>query len=192
MPPVIAALAEHINDIQHEKERLPMISRHLKRFAASGRVGALVLAGTLFLGSGLTARAQAGAAGSHNGLEGTWRLQLTVRDCPTGAALRTFPALATFAKGGTLTLTTAGQLPSLSTPPLGVWRHTGDHTYSAASEAFIFSPAGAWIQTHRLTRAIQIGDDGDSFTDTVALEILDTGGNLLATGCATTAATRFK
>jgi len=106
--------------------------------------------------------------------------------------LRTFPALATFAKGGTLTLTTAGQFPSLSTPPLGVWRHTGDHTYSAVSEAFVFSPAGDWIQTHRLTRAIQIGDDTDDFTDTVALQIFDTNGNLIVTGCGTTVATRFK
>ena len=184
-------MAEHSSEIQHKKERLRMIPRYCRRFAASGRTAALVLAGMLFLGSGLTAKAQSVDAGS-NGLQGVWRLQLTVRVCQTGAALRTFPALATFAKGGTLTVTTAGQLPSLSTPPLGVWRHVDGHMYSAVTEAYIFSPAGAWIQTHRLTRAIQIGDDGNSFTDTVALEILDTGGNLLATGCATTAATRFK
>src|SRR6266699_923419 len=120
------------------------------------------------LASGAPARAQSEDGGSHNGLQGTWRLQLTVRDCQTG------------------------QLPSLSTPPLGVWRHTGDHTYSAVSEAFVFSPAGDWIQTHRLTRAIQIGDDTDDFTDTVALQIFDTNGNLIVTGCGTTVATRFK
>jgi hypothetical protein len=137
-------------------------------------------------------RAAAQDDGSHNGLEGTWRLQLTVRDCQTGAVQRTFPALAAFSKGGTLTLTTAGQLPSLSTAGLGVWRHTEGHSYSAVSEAFVFSPAGAWIQTHRLTRAIDIGDDGDEFTDTVALEILDTNGNLIVRGCATSVANRFK
>src|SRR5712692_9143739 len=71
------------------------------------------------LASGAPARAQSEDGGSHNGLQGAWRLQLTVRDCQTGAVLRTFPALATFAKGGTLTLTTAGQSPSLSTPPWG-------------------------------------------------------------------------
>src|SRR5437016_12113248 len=144
------------------------------------------------LASGARARAQAEDGGSHNGLQGTWRLQLTVRDCQTGAVLRTFPALATFAKGGTLTLTTAGQSPSLSTPSLGIWQHTGHHTYSAVSEAFVFSPAEDWIQTHRLTRAIQIGDDTDDFTDAVALQIFDTNGNLIVTGCGTTVATRFK
>jgi len=160
-----------------------LTSRNLKRFAA----------GILVLGSGLLiARAQSEDAGPHTGLEGTWRLQVTVRDCHTGAAQRTFPALFTFAKGGTLTVTTAGQLPSLSTPGLGVWRHTDGHTYSAVSEAFVFSPAGAWTQTHRLTRVIEIGNDANEFTDTVALQIFDTNGNLIVTGCATSVATRFE
>jgi hypothetical protein len=166
-----------------------MTSRDLKRFAASRGTAALVLAGMLVLGSGLTARAQEEDAGS---LEGTWRLQITVRDCQTGQALRTFPALFAFAKGGTLTATTAGQLPSLSTPNLGVWRHTDGHTYSAVSETFIFSPAGAWTQTHRLTRVIEIGNDANEFTDTVALQIFDTNGNLIVTGCATSVASRFE
>jgi hypothetical protein len=167
-----------------------MTTRNLKRFAASGGT-VLVLAGMLSL-SGLTLRAQSEDSDSHNRLEGAWRLQVTVRDCQTGVALRTFPALFTFAKGGTLAVTTAGQLPSLSTTGLGVWRHTEGHTYRAVSEAFVFSPAGAWIQTHRLTRNIEIGNDGDEFTDTVKLEIFGTTGNLIATGCATSVASRFE
>ena len=169
-----------------------MTSRNLKCFAVSCGTAALVLAGMLVLGSGLTARAQSQDAGSHNGLEGAWRLQVTVRDCQSGQALRTFPAMFTFAKGGTLSVTTAGQLPSLSTPGLGVWRHTDGHTYSAVSEAFVFSPAGAWTQTHRLTRVIEISNDANEFTDTVALQIFDTNGNLIVTGCATSVASRFE
>jgi len=71
---------------------------------------------------------------------------------------------------GTLSVTTAGQLPALSTTGLGVWRHTDGHAYSAVSEAFVFSTAGVWTQTHRLTRAIEIGNNEDEFTDTVALQ----------------------
>jgi hypothetical protein len=67
-----------------------------------------------------------------------------------------------------------------------------EHSYSAVSEAFIFSPAGAWIQTHRLTRAIELDGDGDEFTDTVALQIFDTNGNQIATGCATSVGHRFE
>ena len=169
-----------------------MTSRNLKRFAAFGGTAALVLASMLVLGSGLTARARAQDADSQNGLEGTWRVQVTVRDCQTGVALRTFPALFTFAKGGTLSVTTAGQLPALSTTGFGVWRHTDGHAYSAVSEAFVFSTAGVWTQTHRLTRAIEIGNNEDEFTDTVALQIFDTNGNVIVTGCATSIGSRFE
>ena len=168
-----------------------MTSSNMKRFAASRR-SALVLAGLLILVSGLTATAQSENAESPNGLEGTWRVQLTILDCTTGQVLRTFPALFAFAKGGTLTATTAGQLPSLSTTILGIWQHTNGHSYSAVSETFIFSPAGAWIQTHRLTRAIDVSNDGDEFTDTVALQIFDTSGKQIVTGCGTSVGSRMK
>src|SRR5882672_9460983 len=99
--------------------RTPLTSRNMKRFAAS-RGAALVLAGLLVLGSGLTAAAQS-KDWSPKGLEGTWRVQLTVMDCQTGQVLRTFPTLFAFAKGGTLTVTTAGQFPALNTTGLGIW-----------------------------------------------------------------------
>ena len=161
-----------------------MTSKKFNRFAGSGRAAVWVLAGMLFLGSGLTARAQSEGDNSQRGLEGAWRLQLTVRDCNTGQALRTFPAVFTFAKGGAATVITAGQLPSLATTGLGAWRHAQDHNYSAVTDAFVFSPAGVWIQTHRLTRAIELSIDGDAFTDIVALEIFDTNGNVIVTGVA--------
>src|ERR1700746_2413019 len=135
------------------RRRNRLTSRNLNRFAPSGRAAVLVLSGMLFLGSGLTARAQ---SEGDKGLEGAWRLQLTVRDCNTGQALRTFPAVFTFAEGGTATLITAGQLRSLATTGLGAWQHAGDHNYSVVTDAFVFSPVGVWIQTHRLTRAIEV------------------------------------
>ena len=74
-----------------------MTSRNLKRLAAFGGTAALFLVGMLVLGSGLKARAQSESqAGS---LQGTWRVQLTVRDCQTGTELRTFPVLFTLPKG---------------------------------------------------------------------------------------------
>ena len=169
-----------------------MISRNLKRFAASN--GALVVTGIVVLVSGLTANAQSEGVASQRGLQGTWRVQVTIRDCHTGAVQRKpFPALFAFAKGGTVTNTTAGQPPALFTPGFGVWRRTDDHNYSAVSESFVFSPAGVWIQTHRLTRTIELDRDADEFTDTINLEIFDaTSGNLIATGCGTSSARRFE
>ena len=178
-----------------------MSSMKSKRFAASRWTAALVLAGMLVLGFGLAAMAQSVGAESHNGLEGTWRdglegtwnAQLTVTDCNNpNTVLRTFPAKFSYAKGGTLTVTTAGQLPSLNTPGLGVWNHMYGSTYSAVSEAFIFSPAGAWTSTQRLSRLIVVSRDAKAYTDAVALEILDTSGHVIVTGCATSVASRME
>jgi hypothetical protein len=153
-------------------------------------VPVFALAVMLLLTSGLGA--QEGNSASQAGrLEGMWRVQVTVRDCQTGAVQRTFPGLFAFAKGGILTYTTAGQPPAVATPGYGIWGHTGGHSYSAVTEAFIFNPAGSWIQTHRLTRVIELDKDADEFTDTVKLEIFDTSGNLIVTGCATSVARRF-
>jgi hypothetical protein len=176
-----------------EMIRKAIKSRILKSFGAVGLAAVLALTAMLSSQLGLSARAaQSEESESHaKGLQGTWRVQLTVRDCQTNAALRTFPAVFTFAKGGTLTATTAGQSPALFTPNLGVWEHTRGNTYSAVSEAFVFSPVGVWIQTHRLTRAIELDRDADEFTDTVTLEIFDTNHNLIVTGCGTSAGRRF-
>jgi hypothetical protein len=158
-----------------------MSSKMSKRFAVSRGAAALVLAGLLILVSGMTAKAQSGGAESYNGLEGTWRAQL-----------RTVPAKFSYAKGGTLTVTTAGQLPSLSTAGQGIWNHEYGRTYSAVSEAFIFSSAGAWTSTQRLMRVIVVSKDAKRYTDTVALEILDTSGNVIVTGCGTSVASRLE
>jgi hypothetical protein len=154
-------------------------------------VSALALAVVLLAASGLGA--QEGNSESQGGrLEGTWRVQVSVQDCQTGAVLRSFPALFAFAKGGTLTEATAGQPPSLFTPGFGVWRHTGGQTYSAVFEAFAFNPAGVWIATHRFTRVITLDKDADEFTDSIKLEILDTSGNSIASGCGSSTARRFE
>ena len=178
-----------------------MSSGNSKRYAASRWTAALVVAGVLVLGFGLTAMARAQGSGSDKGLEGGWRVQVKVLDCGTGLPLRkAFPAVFTFAKGGTATGITGGQPPSLFTPQSGVWRHTQGHHYTAVTDAFVFSPAGALIQIHRFMRAIQLSDDGDSFTDQIALQILDRDGNPLLDpagnpvppGCGETSAQRME
>ncbi|HYU99448.1 MAG TPA: hypothetical protein VE977_11505 [Pyrinomonadaceae bacterium] len=130
---------------------------------------------------------------SHGGkLEGTWRMQVTIRDCASGAALRTFPAFPTFAQGGTLTETTTGFPPVLRTPGHGVWEHLGGQTYRAVSEAFLFNPAGAWTGRQRLTQIIEVSNDGEEMNSNATNEIFDTNGNLIVNGCATAVGTYFE
>lgn len=125
----------------------------------------------------LYAAGQGENKGGAKGLEGTWRVQITIRNCQTGDAVRTFPALSTFAKGGTLNTVTAGSGPARVSADYGVWRHTGGHTYSAVSDALVFGPAGEWVGTQKVQRAIEIGEDPDELTATVSAQFIGPDGN---------------
>jgi hypothetical protein len=160
-----------------------------------GRPG-LVAAAAVALMSG-TALVEAGqrdpAQSQARQLQGTWRVQITLRNCQTGDALRPpFPAMATFAAGGTVTTSDGGLSPLVRGAGHGVWRHMGGHTFEALTEAFLFTPAGALNGTQRLRQSLEIGWDPDEFNATVSAEILDVQGTLLATGCATSVGRRME
>jgi hypothetical protein len=165
-------------------------------------LSALALVGVILLPPAMVAQAQAQAQAqfesqgkSESGarkLQGTWRVQVTLRNCQSGQVLRTFPAMLTFAQGGTLTGTTTAFSPAVRSPDHGVWRHTGWHTYSASSEAFLFSPAGVWTSTQRITQAIEIAGGADEFTSNATVEFLDTNGTVTSTGCATAVGHRYE
>jgi hypothetical protein len=174
-----------------------MKSRILKLVAGLALLFAVAVSGAIFLTAGSVANAhnaerQDRSESGEKKLDGTWRAQVTLRDCQTGSAIRTFPALLTFAEGGTLTETTTAFPPAARTPGHGFWRRTGKRTYKAVTEAFLFNPAGAWTGTQRLTQAIEIGNDPDELTSNANVEIFDVSGNLLVSGCATAIAHRFE
>ena len=122
-------------------------------------------------------------------IAGTWRVQVTLRNCQTGAEIRSFPALLTFAVGGTLTGTSTVLPPSARSGDFGVWEHNGHNSYSAVSEAFLFNGA-AFTQRQRITQSITLNSD-DNFDSNAQTEFFDTAGNLLTTGCATAVASRM-
>ena len=125
-------------------------------------------------------------------IEGTWRVHVAIRNCQSLAVLRTFPAMLTFAQGGTLTETTTGFSPAQRTPGHGVWRRTGDHSFSTISEAFLFDPSGSWIGTQRLTQTLEIGENPSQLTSRATNQIFDANGSVTLTGCATAVATRIE
>lgn len=145
----------------------------------------------LALSSSNSSAAAQEAGGSHGGkIEGTWRVQVTLRICQTGAEIRTFPALLTFAQGGTLTGTSTVVPPALRGGDFGIWQFNGNGSYSAVSEAFLFN-GGGWSQTQRITQAITLSQDAQTFSSSAHTEFFDTAGNLLSGGCATAVATRM-
>jgi hypothetical protein len=135
------------------------------------------------------AQAQSGEADQ---LAGTWQVEFTVRNCQTGAALRTFPALSTFLPGGSLLDTSAGTSPALRSPGHGTWKHTGGRNFTATLIFFRFNPDGTYAGPQILTLNIEVGEGGNDFTATLSAEIRDVSGNVISTGCATQTARRLE
>lgn len=116
-------------------------------------------------------------------IEGAWFVHVTIRNCVSGTALRTFPAINTFSPGHIAGGSTTASSPSQLTQGLGSWERTGEHTYRAITLGFLFDATGAWTGTQRLMHLMEVKGDEISFTSTV--QFFDTQNVLLSAGCAT-------
>lgn len=162
-------------------------------FASSAGLVALALTIVLVVAPRTIANAQSQQAASGDGLVGTWRVEVTLRDCNTGAALGSpFRSLLSFARGGTMTETTARFTPALRGPGHGIWQQVQGSTFSSTLDAFLYNPTGVWTGTQRLTQTIEIGDDPDAWMATAHNEIFDTTDNLLVSGCSTAVGRRME
>jgi hypothetical protein len=144
----------------------------------------LVVAGTMALATS-EAHAQEGSDSQANRIKGAWVLEVTVVDCasrvPTG---HVFWSLVTFAQGGTLTNVTTGSNPVLRTTGLGTWEKRGDHTFTAMTLAFLFTPAGVWSGSQKIANELEIGSDPDKLTGTTEVDFFNTSETLTMTACA--------
>ncbi len=154
-----------------------------------------VLAAVQISGSGQDARSlnseqwQHGKAGR---IEGTWRVESTLRDCQTGAALATAPILNTFLAGGSM-LSQASTSPALLSPGHGVWNHVGGRRFTNTVVLFQFNPAnGMYAGTVTVKRNIDLDWNSDEFTSTDVGEAADPNGNVIGKRCATSAGRRLE
>jgi hypothetical protein len=188
------------------------MNRSMLNVVGAGRVVAVMgLAATLLITSGSIGRAQSNQSASKNGLEGTWLVQVTLRNCATNASLGSFNSLVTFHRGGTLSETTSS--PSFAigqrSPGHGNWESEGDHTYSQRMVNLLnfdtaanlpgtpgFNPslpvtpgffAGWSIVTHTL-ELIDANHGSSSGTN----EFYKADGTLYRTGCSTAVSERFQ
>lgn len=125
-------------------------------------------------------------------IEGTWQLQVTPRNCLTGDPIATFPSLVTYAGGGTSISTTSSLSPALNYPGQGVWQYVGNQRYTGGFMFFRFNSSGTFIGTQKITQEIEYDGALDQLNITATFEVLDSGGNVVGTGCATAVGTRFE
>jgi hypothetical protein len=160
----------------------------------------LGLAGAFLMTSGSAGIAQSNNSASRNGLEGTWFVQVTIRNCATNGPLGSFNSLVTFHSGGTISEATSS--PSFAvgqrSPGHGNWDAEGHHTYSQRMVALInfdtppnlpASPgfSAGWAT---VTHTVEL-DDRDHYTSTGTNAFYKSDGALYRTGCSTAVAERF-
>jgi hypothetical protein len=177
-----------------------------------GRLAPLGLAGALLLTSVVPAIAQSAESGSPSGLAGTWKVQVTVRDCASNVPLGApFNSLVTFHRGGTVS-ESAGSLtfaPGQRTAGHGTWTHLGGQTYRQRMVSLIlfdtapnlpgtpsFNPAlpvspGFFAGWQTVTHTLELTDP-DHATSAGTNEFFRLDGQSYRSGCSTAIAQWFE
>jgi hypothetical protein len=137
-------------------------------------------------------------------LLGTWRVQVTLVDCQTGASLSpsAFPSLLTFALGGTMAEDTSNPGFGLGqrSAGQGEWHYKGGGAYEARSVAFITYTTPANPVTHNpgfeageqiIQQTIRFQNDRNAWSSTAEIVFTDATGTVYRSGCAVATAQRF-
>ena len=170
------------------------------------------LIAALLAAATVQAAAETDTSSERGSLVGTWTVQVTLRDCTTGAALGpAFDSLVTFHDGGTVSESAASLAfaPGQRSPGHGYWTRKRGHTYRQEMIALLlfdtapnlpgtptFDPTrpvspgffAGWVtvsHTVRVTAADQIASAGTN-------AFFKKSGELYRSGCSTATGQRFQ
>ena len=150
-------------------------------------------------GSGLAQSSYSDSSGLR--IEGTWLVQVTLRNCATGAALGSVNSIVTFAPGGALIETPGGVsfAPGQRSDGQGFWQHAAGHTYTQRFVALIrfdtppnppTSP-GFLAGWQTVTHTVELVD-ADNLSSSGTNEFFDMNGTSYRSGCSTAIGRRFE
>jgi hypothetical protein len=122
-------------------------------------------------------------------LEGVWKVSVTIRDCVTGDTIRTPRALNLFMHDGSVIETADNPLRS---PSVGQWRHLQGNSYTSTFWFFRRNPNGTFASTTKVTRTIDLSDDGNHFVSTGTVEDFNADGVMISSACSTETAERLE
>ena len=134
-------------------------------------------------------------------IQGAWLIQVTLRNCSTGAPLGpAFGSVVTFHQGGTLTeaAVAAGMAIGQRTPAQGIWERQRQHTYSQKMIALVVfdTPAnlpvtpGFFAGSQVVEQTVELTDE-DHLSSSGTNAFYRTDGTVYRTGCSTATGTRF-
>lgn len=109
------------------------------------------------------------AASAHGAksLEGTWDVTVTLRNCVTNDAIRSFPRMVTFAKGGTLSEWAAAGLeaaPVYRGSGQGSWEYLGKRAFSYSLKFLRLTPYGGPDGSISELRLLEVNHAGNTFS----------------------------
>jgi hypothetical protein len=117
-------------------------------------------------------------------LEGTWRTELTVFDCQTGAPTgATAQIPETYLPGRAVLQSSNSNI--FRTPGYGIWKHTTERNFLVTFTFFRFNADGTQAGRSEITEHIELGEDANEFTATLVNKTFDANGNLITTTCPT-------
>ena len=125
-------------------------------------------------------------------LEGTWDVQVSIRNCQTGAEIRSFASVTSFIFGGITIDSTSGTPQAQRTPGQGVWSHLSGNTYRFSFKTFSFDAGNNFTGWTKITHDAWLDSNGTQYTSAGTAEVYAPNGTLVFTGCSTTTATRFE
>lgn len=123
---------------------------------------------------------------------GTWDVQVTIRNCQTGAAIRTFPSVTSYMSGGTFVESTSGTPQALKTPGQGVWSQLSRQTYRLAFKSFNFDAGNNFTGWQIVRQQVTLNRRADESESAGTVQVYAPNGNLVFTGCSTATAVRFE
>ncbi len=162
-----------------------LTTRHCALALIPGLLAALLIQAC---GGGGDAVAQ--SAPDADPIEGAWQSAVTIRDCASGAILRTFTGFTVLHRGGTASAT--NNLPPTSNgPAFGSWKRGSAATsYTTTLRFFRFNADGSFAGAQNLTRSLVMAVDGKSLTGTLSAQVVDPADVVLQTTCGTETALR--
>ncbi len=124
-------------------------------------------------------------------LSGTWDANVTIRNCATGDAIRSFASIGTFIDGGTFIGSTSGLAQALRTPEHGVWRHVNSNLYLMRFKTFNFDAAGNAVGYQVVTHSLSLNKQADEYFSEGTVQFYMLDGTPTMQGCSDAAGTRF-
>ncbi len=159
----------------------------------SAALVSVTAAATTFLIQACGGGAVAQPAGEADLIEGVWEATVTVKDCATGAMIgQPFPALLAFQRGGSVGIDNTAR--SSRGNIYGVWRRS---TGAGAANGYAvnvihqrFNPDGTYAGNNRIDRTLTLAADGNTFTASLVVKVLNTSGVVVSQLCPTETAVR--